>query len=230
MTIAARSAHDNVREAPSEHPEAFHPNNDDFGLLSRQASARGSPFERAAADLAELNLEAFRIHGPFIRLGRPQPIINDMSNGDSQELESRLKGLLGEGGFNVKHAGPACYDVTFRGNLREWTVTARLTDCWIFLRSYVMRVPESAATRAALFEAALLVNGRLSLGKLSIEEDSLFLDIEYRCEHLDAIVLRNLLGLVVQVGDEEYPKLFRIAAGDMTLKALGFALTNQRPA
>ena len=148
-----------------------------------------------------------------------------MTNGDSQELELRLKGLLSEGDFNAKYAGPACYDVTFRGDLREWTVTVRLSECWIFLRSYVMRVPKSAATRAALFEAALQLNGRLSLGKLSIEEDGFFLDIEYRCEHLDAVVLRNLLGLVAQVGDEEYPKLFRIAAGDMTLKALGFALT-----
>jgi hypothetical protein len=148
-----------------------------------------------------------------------------MTDGDSQELELRLKGLLSEGGLNVKYVGPACYDVTFRGDLREWTVTARLTECWIFLRSYIMRVPESAAMRAALFEAALQINGRLSLGKLSIEEDSLFLDIEYRCEHLDAVVLRNLLGLVVQVGDEEYPKLFRIAAGDTTLKALAFALS-----
>ena len=126
-----------------------------------------------------------------------------------------------EGGFDVRHVGPACYDVSFHGELREWTVTARLTDAWVFLRSYVMRIPDSLPIRSLLMEDALEANGRLLLGKLSIEGDALVLDIEYRAEHVDGAVLSNLLGLAVKVGDAEYPRLFRIASGDITLNALG---------
>ncbi len=146
------------------------------------------------------------------------------------ELDSRLIAFLREGDFDVRHVGPACYDVNFRGELREWTVTARLTDAWVFLRSYVMRIPDALPVRSLLMEDALEANGRLLLGKLSIEGDGLVLDIEYRAEHVDGAVLSNLLGLAVKVGDAEYPRLFRIAAGDVTLNALGSSFQERHSA
>jgi hypothetical protein len=146
------------------------------------------------------------------------------------ELDSRLIVLLREGGFDVRHVGPACYDVTFHGELREWTVTARLTDAWIFLRSYVMRIPDALPLRSLLMKDALETNGRLLLGKLSIEGDGLVLDLEYRSEHVDGAVLSNLLGLAVKTGDAEYPRLFRIAAGDVTLSALESSFGERHPA
>jgi hypothetical protein len=143
-----------------------------------------------------------------------------MTSDNSAELDLRLKALLDEGGFNVKKVGAATYDVSFCGELREWTLTLRLTDTWVLLRSYVMRLPESAPVRSALLRAALEINADLPLGKLSIEDNGLFLDVEYRTEHLDGCVLGNLLRLVVDAGDDEYPKLFRIASGDALLEVL----------
>ncbi|MFY9780486.1 MAG: hypothetical protein WAJ85_08250 [Candidatus Baltobacteraceae bacterium] len=153
-----------------------------------------------------------------------------MTSDNSAELDRRLKALLDEGDFNVKPVGSAIYDVSFRGQLREWTVTTRLTETWILLRTYVMRLPESAQIRTTLLQTALEINGDLPLGKLSIEGDSLYLDIEYRTEHLDSSVLGNLLRLVVQVGDDEYPRLFRIASGDTMLKALESSFQVRKPA
>jgi hypothetical protein len=153
-----------------------------------------------------------------------------MTSDNSAELDRRLKALLDEGDFNVKRVGAATYDVSFRGALREWTVTTRLTDTWILLRTYVMRLPETAPVRTMLLQTSLEINGDLPLGKLSIEGDSLYLDIEYRAEHLDSSVLSNLLRLVVNVGDDEYPKLFRIASGDVMLKALESSFQIRKPA
>ncbi|MGP6157378.1 MAG: hypothetical protein ACLPYS_07710 [Vulcanimicrobiaceae bacterium] len=153
-----------------------------------------------------------------------------MTSDNSAELDRRLKALLDEGDFNVKQVGAATYDVSFRGELREWTVTVRLTDTWVLLRAYVMRLPESVPIRSMLLQSALEINGDLPLGKLSIEGDSLYLDIEYRAEHLDPSVLSNLLRLAVNVGDDEYPKLFRIASGDVVLKALETSFQIRKPA
>jgi hypothetical protein len=153
-----------------------------------------------------------------------------MTSDNSAELDRRLKAFLDEGDFNVKQVGSATYDVSFRGLLREWTVTTKLTDTWVLLRSYVMRLPESAPVRVMLLQAALEINGDLPLGKLSIEGDSLYLDVEYRAEHLDSDVLSNLLRLMVHVGDDEYPKLFRIASGDTMLKALESSFQIRKPA
>jgi hypothetical protein len=148
------------------------------------------------------------------------PILNDMTSDNSAELDGRLKALLDEGDFNAKQVGSATYNVSFRGKLREWAVVTRLTGDWVLLRSYVMRLPHSAPVRSMLFQTALEINGALPLGKLSIEGDGLYLEVEYRSEHLNSSLLGNLLGLLVDVGDAEYPRLFRIAAGDMILKAL----------
>ena len=153
-----------------------------------------------------------------------------MTSDNSAELDRRLKALLDEGDFNVKQVGSATYDISFRGELREWTVTTRLTETWVLLRSYVMRIPESVPVRSMLLQHALEINGDLPLGKLSIEGDCLYFDVEYRTEHLDSSVLSNLLRLTVYVGDDEYPKLFRIASGDVMLKALESSFQVRKPA
>jgi hypothetical protein len=94
-----------------------------------------------------------------------------MTSDNSAELDGRLRALLEEGDFNAKQVGSAAYDVSFLGELREWTVVTRLTEAWVLLRSYVMRLPKSAAVRLPLLQTALEINGALPLGKLSIEGD-----------------------------------------------------------
>ncbi|MGP6158886.1 MAG: hypothetical protein ACLPYS_15500 [Vulcanimicrobiaceae bacterium] len=135
-----------------------------------------------------------------------------------------MKALLDEGGFNVKKVGLATYEVSFMGDLREWTVTTRLTGAWTLMRAYVMRLPKSESIKGMLLQGALEINADLPLGKLSLEGDALYLDIEYRAEHLDAGALKGLLQLIVNVGEDEYPGLFRIASGDRILKSLESSL------
>ncbi len=123
--------------------------------------------------------------------------------------------------MHVKRVRRGAYDVSFPSHLREWLVRIMLTDAWLMLRTFVMNLPEPAPRRAALLEAAMQANGRLSLTKFSLADaTSLCLELEYRAEHTDAAVLQNLIGLVVKVGDAEYPPLFRIASGDAALEAL----------
>lgn len=137
--------------------------------------------------------------------------------------------MLKEAGLRAKRAGASSYDVMFTSDLRQWAVNIRLNDAWVMLRTFVMVLPPSAPRRLALLEAALQANAALSLAKFSATEDSsLFIDLEYRDEHLNAETLHNLIGLVVRVGDDNYPKLFRVATGDMTLEALESAF-NKKP-
>ena len=129
--------------------------------------------------------------------------------------------MLEEAEMRAKRIGASSYDVMFTSDLREWAVNVRLNDSWVMLRTFVMALPPGAPRRLALLEAALQANASLSLAKFSVTEDrSLVIDLEYRDEHLNSEILRNLIGLVVRVGDDNYPKLFRIATGDTALEAL----------
>jgi len=129
--------------------------------------------------------------------------------------------MLKEAGLRAKRVGASSYDVMFTSDLREWVVNIRLNDAWVMLRTFVMVLPAGPPRRLALLEAALQANAALSLAKFSATDDSsLTIDLEYRDEHLNAETLGNLIGLVVRVGDENYPKLFRIATGDVALEAL----------
>jgi hypothetical protein len=136
-------------------------------------------------------------------------------------IDRRLSAMLEEAGLRAKRVAASSYDVMFTSDLREWAVNIRLNDSWVMLRTFVMALPAGAPRRLALLEAALQANATLSLAKFSATEDrSLAVDLEYRDEHLNAETLRNLIGLVVRVGDDHYPKLFRIATGDTALEAL----------
>jgi hypothetical protein len=136
-------------------------------------------------------------------------------------IDRRLSAMLEEMGLQAKRVSASSYDVMFTSDLREWAVNIRLNESWVMLRTFVMVLPAGAPRRLTLLEAALQANASLSLAKFSTTEDrSLVIDLEYRDEHLNAETLRNLVGLVVRVGDENYPKLFRIATGDVALEAL----------
>src|ERR1700676_5613074 len=137
--------------------------------------------------------------------------------------------MLEETGLQAKRVGASSYDLMFTSDLREWAVNVRLNEAWVMLRTFVMVLPQGTPRRLALLEAALQANAALSLAKFSATEDaSLVIDLEYRDEHLGAETLPNLIVLVVRVGDDYYPKLFRIATGDVTLETLESAF-KKRP-
>ena len=132
---------------------------------------------------------------------------------DSSPLDLRLRSLLSDADLSAKQVGGAVYDVCIPAGLREWVVNVRMTEAWVSLRTFVLR--------ARLLEAALLANGRTSLTKFSLGADNaLSLELEYRQEHLDSSVLRNLVCLAVKVGEAESPRLFRIATGEAALDQL----------
>lgn len=144
-----------------------------------------------------------------------------MENEHQASIDRRLYDMLEEADLGAKRVGASSHEVTFTSALREWAVNVRLNEAWLMLRTFVMLLPPSVPRRLALLEAALQANAALSLVKFSATEDNaLVIDLEYRDEHLDAEALRNLVGLIVRVGDDNYPKMFRIAAGDTTLEAL----------
>jgi hypothetical protein len=145
---------------------------------------------------------------------------------DSSPLDLRLRSLLSDADLSARQVGGAAYDVCIPATLREWVVNVRMTETWMNLRTYVLTVPATPAARARLLEAALLANGRTSLTKFSLDDDSsLCLELEYRQEHLDSSVLRNLVCLAVKVAEAEYPRFFRIATSEPQLAALESAFT-----
>lgn len=145
-------------------------------------------------------------------------------------MDGRLSSMLGEAGLRPKRVSESSYDVMFTSELREWAVNVRMSEAWLMLRTFVLALPEAPARRDGLLEATMQANAALSLAKFSLTEDrSLCIDLEYRNEHVEPDILKQLIGLVVRVGDEHYPKLFRIATGEATLKALESAFKKPAP-
>jgi hypothetical protein len=140
---------------------------------------------------------------------------------DQASLDRRLSSMLSEAGLRGKQIATSSYDVTFTSDLREWSVNVRMSEAWVMLRTFVLSLPTAMPRRLALLENIAQANASLSLAKFSLTDDnSICIDLEYRSEHVGADTLKHLIGLVVRIGDEHYPKLFRIATGDAALDAL----------
>jgi hypothetical protein len=60
----------------------------------------------------------------------------------------------------------------------------------------------------------------MSLTKF-VKGSSLVLEMEYRAEHINAEVMRNLFALRLSNAEEYYPRLFRVVSGDAVLESLG---------
>ncbi len=83
-----------------------------------------------------------------------------------------------------------------------------------------MDLPPAGIVRSKLFERVAELNDSLTVLKFVKSSDVLTLDMQYRKEHVDAPVLRNLVGMVYSACEERYPQLFRIVTGDETLASL----------
>jgi hypothetical protein len=149
---------------------------------------------------------------------------------DQTPLDLRLFSLLSEADLRAKRTGGAAYDVRIPAALREWVVEVRMTEAWVSLRAFVLSLPEAPSLRASLLEAAMSANARTSLTKFSlVDETSLCLELEYRQDHLDAAILRNLVCLIANVGEAEYPRLFRLATAEDALESLESAFNRALP-
>jgi hypothetical protein len=142
------------------------------------------------------------------------------SKNPQSEASARLKTLLKEGGLTSYRLNAISRFVPFQGRLRGWTIVAALTPDWLHTHTFVCKLPSEPGLRARLFESAMHANAAMGLGKFTARPEGLVLEIDYRAEHIDALVLRRLLDYFLATAEEHYPKIFRIASGDETLDAL----------
>jgi hypothetical protein len=146
------------------------------------------------------------------------------------EASARLRSLLKEAGLVSFRVDNLRRGLSYRGRSREWLIVACLTAEWLHVYTLVCDIPEEAGLRARLFETTMRANTAMTLTKFAAPPQGLVLEIDYRAEHVDAMVLRNLLGYLHWAAEEHYPKVFRIVSGDETLKALESTLSSSEAA
>jgi hypothetical protein len=141
----------------------------------------------------------------------------DMPNTDPSV---RLKSLLREAGLKSTRLRGGERNIPFIGRTREWMYVARMDADWLNLYVMVCALPEEAGLRARLFQTVAALNAKMRLAKFSEAGGRLILEVDYRAEHLDGMVLKNLVGLLHAVAEEHYPRIFRVVTGDEVLDAL----------
>lgn len=144
-----------------------------------------------------------------------------MDNSDRQPDEAqRLRSLLKEAGYTSSRIDRHRRALLFMGRTREWTIVARMHDGWLNIYTHVCQLPTEPGVRARLLETVMTLNQRLLLTKF-VSSATLVLELDYRTEHVDVEVLKNLVGLLYAAAEEYYPRIFCIASGDDVLEALG---------
>ena len=107
----------------------------------------------------------------------------------------------------------------FTGRTRDWSFSENAYNGWFHAHAYVCEVPAAGGLRAELFDAMMVANQNMSLTKF-VKSSGLYLEFEYRLEHLDGGTVSNLFGLAIDQAEEYYPRLFRVVTGDSVLDAL----------
>ena len=132
----------------------------------------------------------------------------------------RLKNLLKECGATSFRLDATRRVVMFGGRTREWSLVCNIANDWLHIYTCVCEIPQAGGLRSDLLDAAMQANEPMSLSKFTKGVTGLFLELQYRDEHVDAAVLQSLLGLMLTNAEEYYPRLFRIVSGDAALSAL----------
>jgi hypothetical protein len=143
-----------------------------------------------------------------------------MGNSNAAQDRRNLKRLIEAAGFTVAGRASNGYVMRFMGQFRDWLIFAWLHDSWLSLGVTFMELPSVASVRSSLIERALDINGIMSIAKFSKDENILKLDLEYREEHVDVEVFKNLIGMFLAICEKRYPELFKIAAEDAALNEL----------
>ncbi len=146
------------------------------------------------------------------------------STNPQPEPTSRLKSLLKEADLKSFRLDARLRGILFQGRSREWLLRAGLNENWLHVYTVVCGIPEEPGLRARLFETLMTTNASLTLAKFVAGPGGLVLEVDYRAEHVDAAVLRNVVSHVHWIAEEQYPKIFRIVSGDEVLRELGTQL------
>ena len=142
----------------------------------------------------------------------------------SSEPSLRLKQLLKEARLKHYRVDSTTRGIAFVGRMREWHFNARMNAEWLNVTTAFCAVPKEPGLRVRLLEWAMEANRTLSLLKLSVAQDVLLLEADYRAEHVDAEVLGRLVGYLFSAAEEQYPRAFRIVSGDERLEMLELSL------
>jgi hypothetical protein len=138
---------------------------------------------------------------------------------EQRQLLRRLKRLATDAGFSVRRNGLG-YELSFHGKYRDFDVRCTLGSGWLRMASYILQLPPAGATRAKLLERMMELNLEMPLAKFTKADDVLYLEVEYREEHVDADVFEKLATLVRELAEHHYPQIFRIVSAHDALQSL----------
>ena len=144
------------------------------------------------------------------------------SSAEPDDTASHLHDLLVESKLEFHRIGDARASVPVWSRLRSWIVELYEADGWIGMRTHVMALPAAPAARAAVVGAAMSANAELTVWRFAVgaKPDALFLEAEYRADHLDGDALAGLVLLVRSCGDAQYERLVKVALAPAPLDAL----------
>lgn len=156
--------------------------------------------------------------------------VSDAAHGQSSEavddagepIESALRDLLTASNLEYHETENGGALVPLWSRLRSWLVDLRESNGWICLRTHVMALPEQPGARLALIDAAMRANANLTSWRFSTGPRSraLFLEAEYRAEHLSGEDLAGIISLLRSTCEEQYEALLRVALAPSQLDAL----------
>lgn len=142
-----------------------------------------------------------------------------MADNDVPNTSNQLRKLLKEAGLRSSRLDASRRLVMFTGRTRDWSFSVNLYNGWFHAHAYVCEVPAASGLRAEIFDAMMVANQKISLTEF-VKSSGLYLEFEYRLEHLDGGTVSNLFGLAVEQVEEHYPRLFHLVTGDSVLDAL----------
>jgi len=153
----------------------------------------------------------------------PSPTEDD-TGAESDEPEFDLKALLDEAKVDSIDLGSGCYQVDFAAEMRTWNIYASASRGWLQLCTHVMTLPKAPGARALTLDLMARLSRKVPLAKFSASRrDCVVLELQYRTEHVDAEALDKLIGLLLQIAEDEYPGLLWVAEGKPALQALDAA-------
>jgi hypothetical protein len=132
-----------------------------------------------------------------------------------------LKRAIRAAGYEYQTVDRTRIELLFAGPYRSWTIRASLNEHWLSLGAYVCSVPDLAGRRAALADVLLRLNDENSLTKYSFHQSDVYLELQYRHDHMNGETMSGLIGLMLACADDDYPRIARVLTGDDALERLG---------
>jgi len=136
--------------------------------------------------------------------------------------EPALRELLAASGLEYHPLTGGGALVPLWSRLRSWIIDVRESNGWICLRTHVMALPDKPAARMAIVDAAMRANAHLTSWRFSAGSTSqaLFLEAEYRADHIDGDDLAGIIFLLRSTAEEQYEALLKVALAPSPLDVL----------